>query len=204
MVFIRYKVGEEKIAREIAKPGVFEDIQIRRLVERAVTGDIETFGELYGIYLDRIYRYVFCHVNNRATAEDLTEEVFLKAWEGISKYRWKGQPFAAWLYRIAHNRVIDYYRTNRQHETLDEELKAEGGDPEQEAVGRLTRKELLQAISSLPKQQRQVIILKFIEGQDNREIAQIMRKNEGAVRVMQMRALGALRRVLSGEVENEE
>lgn len=203
MEFIRYRVGRENRTQEIDKPEKYEDIQIRGLVESAVEGNIEAFGEIYGVFLDRIYRYIFYQVNDRAAAEDLTEEVFLKAWGGIQRYTWKGQPFSAWLFRIAHNHVIDYYRTSRKFEALEEELPADNGDPEEETEGKQMRQEVLEAIATLPQEQQQVVIMKFIEELDNREIEQITGKSQGAIRVMQMRALATLRRKLNGEMRNE-
>lgn len=195
---VRYIVGSDEKARPAAGPTGLNDTEIRGLVQKAVAGDIEAFGELYGVYIDRIYRFVFYQVNNKTVAEDLTEEVFLKAWNGIGRYRWQGQPFTAWLYRIARNHVIDYYRTSRQHEILEEALPADSGNPEDEAEDRLTQKVLAEAISCLPEQQQQVVIMKFIEGLDNREIEEVMGKSQGAIRILQMRALAGLRRTLNG------
>ncbi len=200
MESLRYIVCRENATRITSGTSTYEDIEIRRLVEQATDGDVEAFGELYSIYLDRIYRYVFYQVSNKATAEDLTEEIFMKAWRGIGKYRWKGQPFAAWLYRIARNHVIDYYRTSRQHQPLKGEIQSDDNQPQQEVEIKQMQQSLLRAISSLPKQQSQVIILKFIEGLDNRAIERIMGKRQGAIRVMQMRALTALRQILSEEM----
>lgn len=201
MESLRYIGSKENATRETTETKTYEDIEIKRLVKRAIDGDVETFGELYSIYLDRIYRYVFYQVHNKVTAEDLTEEIFIKAWRGIGKYRWKGQPFSAWLYRIAHNHVIDYFRTSRQHQPLDREIPADGDQPQQELETKQIQQSLLRAISSLPQQQKQVIILKFIEDLDNRAIERIMGKSQGAIRVMQMRALAALRQILNEEME---
>ncbi len=197
---LRYTVCQEVENQPVARTKAIGEADVRSLVERAAGGDIESFGELYGIYLDRIYRYVFYQVSNRATAEDLTEEIFLKAWEGIGKFKWKGPPFLAWLYRIARNHVIDYFRTNRQQQTLDEELEGDDGRPEQEAGDKQTQRMLSKAIFSLPEQQRQIILLKFIDGLENCEIAKILRKSQGAIRITQMRALDALRRKLKREM----
>jgi RNA polymerase sigma-70 factor (ECF subfamily) len=201
MESLRYIGSKENATRETTETKTYEDIEIKRLVKRAIDGDVETFGELYSIYLDRIYRYVFYQVHNKVTAEDLTEEIFIKAWRGIGKYRWKGQPFSAWLYRIAHNHVIDYFRTSRQHQPLDREIPADRDQPQQELETKQIQQSLLRAISSLPQQQKQVIILKFIEDLDNRAIERIMGKSQGAIRVMQMRALAALRQILNEEME---
>ncbi|MGB2584205.1 MAG: sigma-70 family RNA polymerase sigma factor [Dehalococcoidia bacterium] len=201
MESLRYTGSKENATRETTETKTYEDIEIKRLVKQAIDGDVETFGELYSIYLDRIYRYVFYQVHNKVTAEDLTEEIFMKAWRGIGKYRWKGQPFSAWLYRIAHNHVIDYFRTSRQHQPLDREIPADGDQPQQELETKQIQQSLLRAISSLPQQQKQVITLKFIEDLDNRAIEHIMGKSQGAIRVMQMRALAALRQILNEEME---
>ncbi|MEE8372373.1 MAG: sigma-70 family RNA polymerase sigma factor, partial [Dehalococcoidia bacterium] len=135
-----------------------------------------------------------------AAAEDLTEEVFLKAWGAIGRYKWKGQPFTSWLYRIAHNHLVDYYRTKRQHEDLQlqENILADDASIEEEVEGNATRQQILKAISSLPEQQQQVVIMKFIDDLDNREIEQIIGKSQGAIRVLQTRALATLRQRLNG------
>ena len=192
-------VKEENEAQEISTTKTYDDAEITRLVEWAADGGVEAFGELYSIYLDKIYRYVFYQVRDRMMAEDLVQEIFLKVWKALGGYRRERSSFSTWIYRIAHNHVIDYFRTRRQHLALDEVMPAAIGNPEQEAEAKLMQQELAQAISYLPPQQRQVIILKFIEGLDNQEVAQIMRKRQGAIRVMQMRALGALRQKLSSE-----
>ena len=199
MEAVRYKESEGNKAQEIRANETYSETEVSRLVDRAVGGHFGAFGELYSIYLDRIYRYVFYQVKDKMTAEDLTEEIFLKAWKAIGRYKQKKLAFSAWLYRIAHNYIIDYFRTRRQHLVLEEATLAADSNPEQEAEEKLIQQELAEAISYLPPQQRQVIILKFIEGLDNREIAQIMQKRQGAVRVMQMRALMALRQKLSSQ-----
>ncbi len=197
---IRYTGCTGEAAQRVGSSENLEESEVRNLVERAVGGDVEAFGELYGLYLDRIYRYIFYQVSDKALAEDLTEEVFLKAWKAIGKYRWKGQPFTAWLYRIARNHVIDHYRTNRQTQMLEESIPADDGDPEDEAHGREVQRQLHQAISSLPDQQRQVVVMKFIEDMDNREIEEATGKSQGAIRILQMRALASLRRLMDEEV----
>jgi RNA polymerase sigma-70 factor (ECF subfamily) len=198
MESVRCMVGEEDAAGEAGDAGVHDEV--RTLVEKAAAGNVEAFGELYGIYLDRIYRYVFYHVHSKETAEDLTEEVFMKAWRKIGKYRWEGRPFSAWLYRIAHNHVVDHFRTSRRNVPLDVDIPADGDQPEQELEQQQMRQMLSRALSSLPPQQKQIIILKFVEGCSNRMIEHVMGKSQGAIRVMQMRALSALRRRLKEEI----
>ena len=196
---VRYQTKEENGAREISTTVAYDKTELSKLVEWAVDGNVEAFGELYSIYLDQIYRYVFYQVKDRMTAEDLTEEIFVKAWKALGRYKQKKSAFSAWLYRVARNHVIDYFRTRRQHQALAEEIPTAAASLEQEVEARLMQQELSEAISYLPFQQRQIIILKFIEGLENSEIAQIMGKREGAIRVMQMRALMALRQKLSSE-----
>jgi RNA polymerase sigma-70 factor (ECF subfamily) len=166
--------------------------EIKGLVKTAAGGDFQAFGSLYSIYLDRIYRYVYYQVKDKMTAEDITEEVFVKAWKVIRSCRGKEDTFQAWLYRIAHNHLADCLRENGRVTSL------EGGavdfpDPCERIESSVEYQELLKTITGLPETQRQVVILKFIEGMDNREIGRVMGKSEGAVRIAQMRALEALR-----------
>ncbi len=199
MALVRSKVIEENKAQEAAKTVTYDQSESVRLVKRAVGGDFEAFGELYNIYLDRIYRYVFYQVRDKMTAEDVTEEVFLKAWKAIKSCKGKEQTFSSWLYRIAHNQVIDNLRSQRKYLSTEMESLAEVNGPELEAEGKQERQEMLETISCLPQNQKQVIILKFIEGLDNQEIGKIMGKSQGAIRVLQMRALATLRQRLSRE-----
>ncbi|MDP2932463.1 MAG: sigma-70 family RNA polymerase sigma factor [Chloroflexota bacterium] len=189
---IRNKVGGENQATVTLTDG---ESEICRLVDRAATGDFEAFGELYSLYLDRIYRYVFYQVKDRMTAEDVTEEVFVKAWQAIDSCKGKGQTFSPWLYRIAHNQVIDNIRGQRKTVSTDVDIAGDD-DPELETEGKLERERLLAAISGLSQSQQQVIMLKFIEGMHTRQIGQIMGKSQGAVRILQMRALARLRQKL--------
>jgi len=189
-------VGEE--AHPTGKSLTSEQDKVIGLVERAIGGDFAAFGNLYGIYLDRIYRYVFYQVKDKMTAEDVTEEVFLKAWKAIKSCRGKERTFSSWLYRIAHNHVIDIFRSQQKRWTVDMETVAELKQPAVEIETELGHQEILNNISGLPPNQRQVIILKFIEGLDNLEIERIIGKSQGAIRVLQTRALAKLREKLSG------
>jgi RNA polymerase sigma-70 factor (ECF subfamily) len=201
-----YKVPKKRGAEKASEATSYDEAEIARLVERAAGGDFEAFGELYNIHLDRIYRYVFYQVKDKMTAEDLIEEIFVKAWKAIGSYRGKGQAFSSWLYRIAHNYLVDYFRKSQKRKFLDMERRslemetaATVASPEQESERKAVRQELMEAISYLRDNQRQVILLKFVEGLDNREIGEIMGKSQGAVRILQMRALATLRKRLSSE-----
>jgi RNA polymerase sigma-70 factor (ECF subfamily) len=170
------------------------------LVNRVVVErDANAFGELYDQFVERVYRYLYFRTGSHPEAEDLTEQVFLKAWEAIGRYRWQGRPFLAWLYRLAHNTHIDHVRTQKPTTSLNrDDRPIEMASPAAAVeLGRALDADLLaRALGELTPDQRQVIVLKFLEGMDNAQIARSMDKREGAIRALQMRALMSLRRVL--------
>jgi RNA polymerase sigma-70 factor (ECF subfamily) len=172
------------------------------LVRRAVKRDSHAFGELYEIFRGPITRYVRSHVGTQGEAEDITGKVFLKAWQAIDRYQDRGRPFSAWLYRLAHNQVIDHHRTRREFSGLPDNFSMYSTpDNAFESVERKrAASELAQAFMTLTPEQRQVIEFKFLEGLDNHAIARRMNRKEGAIRALQMRGLGALRRELEERV----
>ena len=171
------------------------------LARRASEHDQAAFAELYNAYVDKIYKYIFYKVGDTSDAEDLCEQVFLKAWEAIGRYTWCGYPFSSWLYRLAHNLVVDHYRTRRESVPLQSVLATayEPVDPQDTLVQTLDADELKEAIAQLTDDQRQVISLKFIEGYENAEIAQMLNKKEGAIRALQYRALRSLLSIMEAE-----
>jgi RNA polymerase sigma-70 factor, ECF subfamily len=175
--------------------------RIADLVDRASKGSGEAFGQLYQMYVDRIYNYIYYKTGHSVDAEDLTEQVFIKAWEAIRRFRFEGKPFAAWLFKVARNVVIDHYRTRKNNSDLSEVISAiaKEGDPEAFAQRRATAQVLMTAIRRLTDEQQQVILLKFVDGMDNTEISATMGKKEGAIRALQYRALLALQRILLDE-----
>jgi len=168
------------------------------LVARAIKRDSDAFGQLYECCLDRIYRYVYYRVNSVTEAEDLTEQVFLKAWEAIDRYEQRGVPFLAWLYRLAHNLVVDHYRGQRQTVPLEDVRETEelSEDIEASVHAQLDAEEVREALQRLSPEHQQLITLRFVEGMSHAEVAQIVGKSEGATRVVQYRALQALARTL--------
>jgi RNA polymerase sigma-70 factor, ECF subfamily len=178
---------------EINKTGA--NVSEEQWVTRAVSGDSEAFAQLYTAYVDQIYRFIFFKVSDHETAEDLTSQVFLKVWQSLGNYRKRELHFGAWLFQVARNTVIDHYRTQRKTESLETAI-ATRPDPEanvkQIVDRRLTREWLWSKLDRLTEDQREVIILKFIEGLSTREAAEIMDKQQGAIRALQMRALQAL------------
>ncbi len=171
------------------------------LIERATSDDSSAFGELYDMYVDRVYKHVYYRVGNVADAEDLTQQVFLKAWQAIGRYKKAASPFIAWLITISHNLVVDFYRTKKNKTYLDAEVTA--GDlassPEQVTEAHFEQQHLRRAIQKLHGEQQQVVLLRFIEGFGYPEIASLMGKREGTIRVIQHRALAKLRHILEEE-----
>src|SRR5690348_344851 len=126
-----------------------------QLAERASMHDQEAFAELYNTYVDKIYKYVFYKVGSATEAEDLCEQVFLKAWEANGRYRWYGYPFSSWLYKLAHNLFVDHYRTKREALPLNDVILTpeEMVDPEQALHLAVEAAELSAAISQLTGEQ---------------------------------------------------
>ena len=168
------------------------------LVERAIDGDADAFGRLYDLHVDRVYRHVCYRVGSVSDAEDLTQQVFLRAWQAIHRYRKTAIPFLAWLIKISHNLVVDFYRSNKTMAYLDLDIIAGklSSNPEHLAESRFEQQQMRQAILELPGDQQQVILMRFIEGFSYSEIAASISKSEGAVRVILHRALVRLRKIL--------
>jgi len=195
----RNKGHQENINHPVFKQETSEKSRIEKLVIRAVDGNTDAFGELYTLFVEKIYRYIFYHVKSKAVTEDITAEVFLKAWRAINSCRGREYSFSAWLYRIAHNQLVSEIRRMQRRPSLELENTESIRDSTSSAEEYSEQQELLGVIDCLPSNQRQVIILKFIEGLDNHEISKIMGKREGAIRALQMRALATLRKELSKE-----
>jgi len=173
------------------------------LVRKARSGDARAFGRLYDATLDRIYRYVFFRVTDTELAEDLTSQVFLKAWENLSRYK-PGGPFVAWLYTIARNTVIDHYRTRKQSVPLDQTVIKEDPALDEKVDLKHDIGILQEAMQELTDEQREVLTLRFLADMETGEIAEQMQKSEGAVRALQMRALQALAKAMGTDRKLEE
>ncbi len=172
----------------------------RELVHRAAGGDADAFGDLYMRYLDDIYQYVFYRVGGKEKAEDLTERVFLKAWEGIEGYEYGEYPFSSWLYRIAHNAVVDYYRTKKDEASLESvsfRLADETVGPEERLINEAEGTFLREALAQLSEEKQQLLVLRFVQELPHAQVAEILGKSEGACRVMQHRALEALNELMT-------
>ncbi len=171
------------------------------LLERAKAYDPEALAELYDRYAPRIYAYIYRRLGDAALAEDLTGELFLRVLRAIrNEQTWRGS-FVAWLYRIAHNLVVDHLRRQPALPplSLSDALVAPEGDPATAVEAILTQERLRTALGLLTPEQQEVLALRFGEGLTARETAQVMQKTTGAVEALQRRALASLRRILVGE-----
>jgi RNA polymerase sigma-70 factor, ECF subfamily len=189
-------VAVRRPARTSAPPSADE----RVLVEAAQADPVQ-FGALYELHFERIYYFIARRVRDRATAEDLTSEVFHKALANLPSYEWRGAPFGAWLFRIAANAITDQFkRTSReQRGANDPQSSAEQRDVSSfdlEAVDYHAR--LFRLVEQLPGVQQRVIHERFVEQRSIREIAARLNKTQGAVKQLQFRALQTLRAQMEG------
>lgn len=168
------------------------------LVRRAQQGDKEAFADLYESYFDKVYRYLTLKTGSRAEAEDMTQQVFVKAYRSIRSFKWKGVPFSSWLFRIAHNVMVDFFRRQAKQPTvpLDESLVAGDENPMKAAELRFDVERVAVATRRLTDAQREVISLRFAGGLAIAEVAEAMGKSQGAVKALQHSAIAALRRLL--------
>jgi RNA polymerase sigma-70 factor (ECF subfamily) len=176
------------------------DVPETDLVARAQKGNRSAFGSLYERYMDQIYRYVYYRVSDRDEAEDLTEIVFVKAWEALPRFRSRGATFRAWLYRIARNAVIDRHRTHKAVlplEDVQDWLDVESSSPEAAAETAEESAVLGAALLRLSPRLREVILHRFVNGLSHAETAQVMGLRQGHVRVLQHRALNQMRDLLA-------
>ncbi len=171
----------------------------KRIIQRAKRGEASAFGLLYDRYQPQIYRFIFLKVSRREEAEDLTHQVFLQALQHIGEYEDVGFPFTSWLYRIARNEVIDHYRTKRQAISLDDvdpEYFATLDRAMEDAERRMDVRRVTDALKQLKPEYQDVIIMRFIEDLSPKEIAVALQKSEGAVKLLQHRAVKQLQQLL--------
>ena len=168
-----------------------------KLISLSKQGDPEALASLYACYVERITRYVYSRVTDHQLAEDITSRIFLKMLEKLDTYQVGQSPVIAWLYRMAHNAVIDHYRMKRTFVSLEDlhqaEAKQEDGIEEKLEL-QIKSQQLRAALQVLTEEQQRVLILKFIDGLSTREIARRLGKQPGSVRSLQMRALQKLSR----------
>lgn len=186
----------------ISKRGSLAALSDVALVKYAQQGRQDAFEEIYKRHFDAIYTYVYYRVADGALAEDLSAEVFVRLVDKIRAYDHTGRPLLAWLYTIARNLVIDHYRKTGQVTwlPLDDRMEASREEhPAEQAEEHLDQMRLARAMENLTEVQRQVILLKFVHGYSNGEVAERLGKEEGAIKSLQHRALETLKRVLNEE-----
>ena len=167
-----------------------------RLLIEAAQNDPSRFAELYEQNFNRVYAYVARRVRERAEIQDLTAQVFHQALANLGKFKWRGSPFAAWLYRIAANAIADRARQKtREANNQSDPVSGVTAATDLEAVERRAR--LFGAVNKLPDDQRRVIVMRFADEQSIREIADELGRSEGAVKQLQFRALENLRKQLN-------
>lgn len=184
----------EAVARSQPVTSPADPDALSALVDRARNGDAEAFGALYDRFQPEIVRYLAHRVGDPDTAEDLAQQVFLKAWQAIPRYEARGVPFKAWLYRMAHNQMVDHFRTRKQTADLDGIDVPEDAEAESIVLAAEMSAALEQALGRLSEDHRQVLTLRFLMEKSAKEIGEIMGRKEVTVRGLQMRALQALRR----------
>ena len=177
------------------------------LVHRAQAGDADAFGALYDLYVGMVYRYVRHRVANPELAQDLTAETFLRALRRIGTFTWQGRDIGAWFVTIARNLVADHYKSGRYRLELSTEDVATSAPvpiepgPEDVVLARLQSADVLEAVRRLKPEQQECISLRFLQGLSVSETAQVMGKNDGAVKALQYRAVRSLARLLPEGVE---
>lgn len=194
MPFSGAKAGalDRTAARDDVAPA--DPVDLTRLVERAKAGDAQAFGALYDRFQPEILRYLAHRTRDLEAAEDLTQQVFLKAWQAIPRFEQRGVPFKAWLYRMAHNQMVDHFRTHKPTTELGDFDLPDEADQESALLTGEMNEALQRALARLSEDHRQVLTLRFLMEKSAREIGEVTGRKEVTVRGLQMRALQALRR----------
>lgn len=187
---------KEKVT-PVVKPS---EEKIDRLVEQAQTGDAESFSELYDILLDPIFKFCFFRVPTEEIAEDITSDIFIQVWRSLPTYtKTKGIKFSSWVFRIAQNKIIDFFRKHKDTLELKEELNIESKpvlDATSSIENKLLRKHLNSALKKIPESQAESLILRYFSELSNAEIAEVMEKTETAVRILQSRGIKAIKKYI--------
>jgi RNA polymerase sigma-70 factor (ECF subfamily) len=195
--------ADEPDPAEVAKAEAWE------LVRAAQEGDSSAFGNLYDRYVDVVYRYALFRLGDRDLAEDVTSETFLRALRRITSVSYQGRDVGAWFVTIARNLILDHVKSSRfRLEVVTGEVTEPGAatsvsvgpaaqaGPEQQAIAGATRTELLRCVAELGEDQRECIVLRFLQGLSVAETAKVMHRNEGAIKALQHRAVRRLAQLL--------
>jgi RNA polymerase sigma-70 factor (ECF subfamily) len=182
----------------------FDDVE---LLNKAKNGNPEAFGELYQRHARAIYRFFYARLDSQLDAEDLTEEVFMRFWHSLARYQEKGVPLAAFLFSIANNTLIDHYRRSKARtrpvDGIDGSLVDEHQNPFEQVIGRMEQQELRRTLFNLKEDYRDVLIYRFFSMLSPAETAEVMNRSVGATRILQHRALAALKKNLNGSYHRD-
>lgn len=181
------------------------DQELENLLKKAQKGDREAFGFIFDEFSSKIYKFVFYKTGHKEVSEDILADTFVKAWVKISQIN-SSKALSGWLYQVAKNNIIDYYRVKKETVAL-EEVENILEDP-YNAIDRVNlsmeQEKVIELLKDLPREQAQVLQYRFIDDLDNSEIAELMNKNEGAIRVIQHRAILNLKQLLDKKLSDNE
>jgi RNA polymerase sigma-70 factor, ECF subfamily len=176
------------------------DDELNLIIQRAQRGEKDAFGLVYDAFSEKIYKFIYFRVGHREIAEDILSDTFVKAWSKLNQVS-GSKTFSAWVYQIAKHNIIDYYRLKKTTVDLEDvsDVLVDLANPIDELNLQLEQKRILSILDQLSTEQQQVIKYRFFEDLSNEEIAQIMNKSEGAIRVLQHRAIIRLKQLLQGK-----
>jgi len=181
-----------------------EASRLRALVDLAKEGDAEAYGQLYDHYVSGVFRFIYYRVSSQQLAEDLTSETFVRGLRAIQRFNWQGKDFGAWLTTIARNLVADHFKSSRARLEIVTETIPEGrtsvASPEQEVLSLISNEMLFEAVNGLPNEQRDCVLMRFIQGLSIAQTAAALGRSEGAVKQLQLRAVRSLAKTVSEDV----
>ncbi len=181
-----------------------ESERLRALVELARNGDAEAYGQLYDHYVSGVFRFVYYRVGSRQLAEDLTSETFVRGLRAIQRFTWQGKDFGAWLTTIARNLITDHFKSSRSRlEIVSDDVpesRHTASSPEEEVLALISNELLFEAVNTLPPEQRDCVLMRFIQGLSIAETAAALQRSEGAIKQLQLRAVRSLAKRLPGDL----
>ena len=181
-----------------------EHLRLRALVDLARDGDAEAFGQLYDHYVSGIFRFIYYRVGSQQLAEDLTSETFVRGLRAIQRFSWQGKDFGAWLTTIARNLVTDHYKSGRARLEIVSDDVPEGptvaASTEDDVMSLLSNEMLFEAVATLPTEQRECVLMRFIQGLSIAQTAAALGRTEGAVKQLQLRAVRNLAKKLPEDI----
>jgi RNA polymerase sigma-70 factor, ECF subfamily len=181
-----------------------ESTRLRALVDLAREGDTEAFGQLYDHYVSGVFRFIYYRVGSRQLAEDLTSETFVRGLRAVQRFNWQGKDFGAWLTTIARNLITDHFKSSRSRlEIVSDDVpesRSTASSPEDDVLALISNEMLFKAISSLPPEQRDCVLMRFIQGMSIAETAAALKRSEGAIKQLQLRAVRSLAKRVPGDL----